>query len=125
MGSSFDVEKLRETAKEYIWPTFGKDPSFYDSPGSIVVSAEGSYVTDVEGYPGLIVHGPLTATLLLELVRREVPSESIKTAVIRARRPLFSGSRFRVEGLPTESGAHTWAVDPEGFVAMTADVTFA
>ena len=81
-------------------------------------------MTDVEGYPGLIVHGPLTATLLLELVRRELPKESIKTAVIRARRPLFSGSCFRVEGLPTESGARTWAVDPEGFVAMTADVTF-
>ena len=95
--------------------TFNGHRIHYDAP----------YVTDVEGYPGLIVHGPLTATLLLELVRRELPNESIKTTVIRARRPLFSGSRFRVEGLPTESGAHTWAVDPEGFVAMTADVTFA
>ena len=94
--------------------TFNGHRIHYDAP----------YVTDVEGYPGLIVHGPLTATLLLELVRRELPNESIKTTVIRARRPLFSGSRFRVEGLPTESGAHTWAVDPEGFVAMTADVTF-
>jgi adenosylmethionine-8-amino-7-oxononanoate aminotransferase len=49
MESTFDVEKLRASAKEYIWPTFGKDPSFFDGPGSIVVSAEGPYVTDVEG----------------------------------------------------------------------------
>ncbi len=84
-----------------------------------------AYVTEVEGYPGLIVHGPLTATLLLELVRRERPEELIKTVVVRARRPLFAGTRFRVEGLPTETGAHTWAVDSGGCVAMTANVTFA
>ena len=95
--------------------TFNGHRIHYDTP----------YVTEVEGYPGLIVHGPLTATLLLELVRRERPDELIKTVVVRARRPLFSGTRFRVEGLPTETGAHTWAVDSGGFVAMTANVTFA
>lgn len=95
--------------------TFNGHRIHYDTP----------YVTEVEGYPGLIVHGPLTATLLLELVRRERPSESIETVVIRAQRPLFAGLRFRVEGFPTETGAHTWAVDSDGFVAMTADVTFA
>ena len=31
------------------------------------------YVTEVEGYPGLVVHGPLIATLLLDLLRRELP----------------------------------------------------
>ena len=31
------------------------------------------YVTQVEGYPGLIVHGPLIATLLLDLLRRHAP----------------------------------------------------
>ena len=82
------------------------------------------YVTETEGYPGLIVHGPLTATLLLELVRRERPDDKIKTAIVRARRPLFAGESFRVEGVPTELGARTWAVDPDGFIAMTIDVTF-
>ena len=95
--------------------TFNGHRIHYDTP----------YVTEVEGYPGLIVHGPLTATLLLELVRRERPYESIETVVIRAQRPLFAGLRFRVEGFPTETGANTWAVDSDGFVAMTADVTFA
>src|SRR6218665_2259233 len=31
------------------------------------------YANAVEGYPGLIVHGPLIATLLLDLLRREMP----------------------------------------------------
>ena len=94
--------------------TFNGHRIHYDMP----------YVTNVEGYPGLIVHGPLTATLLLELVRRELPERSIQTAVVRARRPLFSGDSFKVEGFPSASGAHTWAVDPQGFIAMTLDVIF-
>jgi len=94
--------------------TFNGHRIHYDMP----------YVTKTEGYPGLIVHGPLTATLLLELIRRERPDDEIRTVTVRARRPLFAGARFRVEGLPTEYGASTWAVDPDGFIAMTLDVTF-
>ena len=94
--------------------TFNGHRIHYDMP----------YVTKTEGYPGLIVHGPLTATLLLELIRHERPDDEIKTVIVRARRPLFAGANFKVEGLPTEFGASTWAVDPDGFVAMTLDVTF-
>jgi len=94
--------------------TFNGHRIHYDMP----------YVTNVEGYSGLIVHGPLTATLLLELVRRELPNETIKTATVRARRPLFSGNNFRVEGSYSEGKASTWAVDSSEFLAMTVDVTF-
>ena len=94
--------------------TFNGHRIHYDMP----------YVTKTEGYPGLIVHGPLTATLLLELIRSERPDDEIRTVIVRARRPLFAGASFRVEGLPTEYGASTWAVDPDGFIAMTLDVTF-
>jgi 3-methylfumaryl-CoA hydratase len=42
------------------------------------------YVTEVEGYPGLVVHGPLIATLLLDLVRREMPEADVERFEFRA-----------------------------------------
>src|SRR5690606_34931404 len=56
------------------------------------------YATGVEGYPGLVVHGPLIATLLLELLRREVPDDSVTRFGFRAKRPLFDIHRFTVCG---------------------------
>ena len=44
-----DADTLRETAKAHLWPTFGKDPSFFDSPASIITQGRGSMVTDVDG----------------------------------------------------------------------------
>jgi len=43
------VEKLVATAKEYLWPAFARDASFFDSPLSIMKSAEGNYITDSFG----------------------------------------------------------------------------
>ena len=85
------------------------------------------YVTEVEGYPGLIVHGPLIATLLLDLVRRERPGASVTGFSFRARRPLFSPEPFTVRGWPAEDGrsVRLAAVDHEGAAAMTAEATLA
>ena len=47
------------------------------------------YVTEVEGYPGLIVHGPLIATLLMDLVRRHAPQADVATFRFKAVRPTF------------------------------------
>ncbi len=47
------------------------------------------YVTEVEGYPGLIVHGPLIATLLMDLVRRNLPAADVATFRFKAVRPTF------------------------------------
>src|SRR5215212_2112595 len=47
------------------------------------------YVTEVEGYPGLVVHGPLIATLLMDLVRRQRPDAQVERFVFRAVRPTF------------------------------------
>ena len=44
-----DAATLKETAKAHLWPTFGKDPSFFDSPASIITQGRGSMVTDVDG----------------------------------------------------------------------------
>ncbi len=62
------------------------------------------YVTEVEGYPGLIVHGPLLATLLLDLVRRNAPDADVAGFRFRAVRPTFDLHPFRVNGEPQNDG---------------------
>jgi len=44
-----EVEKLVSTAKEYLWPAFGRDASFFDLPVSLIDSGEGRYITDSFG----------------------------------------------------------------------------
>ncbi|NMI01881.1 hypothetical protein HF526_31975 [Pseudonocardia sp. K10HN5] len=50
------------------------------------------YVTGVEGYPGLVVHGPLLALLLLELPRRHAPDRPVTAFSFRLSRPAFAGT---------------------------------
>ncbi len=78
-----------------------------------------SYVTGVEGYPGLIVHGPLIATLLLDLLRRNLPAATVRSFSFRAVRPLFDIAPFAVCGRPEADGRVTlWARDATGALAM-------
>ena len=58
------------------------------------------YVTEVEGYPGLIVHGPLIATLLVDLVRQSIPGCKLKSFEFRAIRPTFDINIFKVSAKP-------------------------
>jgi 3-methylfumaryl-CoA hydratase len=53
------------------------------------------YATEVEGYPGLVVHGPLLATLLLDLLQRSLPGALVKRFEFRAVSPLFDVSAFK------------------------------
>jgi 3-methylfumaryl-CoA hydratase len=80
------------------------------------------YVTEVEGYPGLIVHGPLIATLLLDLLRSELPDAVVRRYEFRAVRPLFDINPFDVCGEPSADGksVRLWARDHEGWLAMDA-----
>ncbi len=57
-----------------------------------------SYVTGVEGYPGLVVHGPLQATLLLDLLDRHLPGARVASFTFRARSPVFDTAPFDVCG---------------------------
>jgi len=84
-----------------------------------------SYVTGVEGYPGLVVHGPLLATLLLDLVRRQQPGADVETFRFRAIRPTFDLNAFRVNGAPEPGGKSVklWAQDHEGWLTMDALAT--
>lgn len=80
------------------------------------------YVTEVEGYPGLIVHGPLIATLLLDLLRRQLPDARVSKLEFRAVRPIFDIHAFDVCGdrLPDGKTVHLWARDHDGWLAMDA-----
>ena len=85
------------------------------------------YVTEVEGYPGLIVHGPLIATLLVDLVRRQLPGGFIKRFEFKAVRPIFDLHLFRLNGQPSADGKRVklWAEDHEGWLAMQATAELA
>jgi 3-methylfumaryl-CoA hydratase len=80
------------------------------------------YATEVEGYPGLVVHGPLIATLLLDLLRRNLGDTTVTSLSFRAMRPLFDIAPFRVRGKVASDGktAQLWATDSEGWLAMEA-----
>jgi 3-methylfumaryl-CoA hydratase len=56
------------------------------------------YATGVEGYPGLVVHGPLLALLALELPRRELPAAVVAEVDYRLVRPAFAGEPLVATG---------------------------
>ncbi|CAO3440240.1 COGs COG3777 [Azospirillum endophyticum] len=80
------------------------------------------YVTEVEGYPGLIVHGPLIATLLLDLLRHRMPDAEVASYSFKAVRPTFDINPFSVCGTPSADGktVRLWAKDHEGWLTMDA-----
>ncbi len=91
--------------------TFNGHRIHYDRP----------YVTEVEGYPGLIVHGPLIATLLLDGLRRERPDARVKRFSFKALRPVFDLHAFTVCGrFESPATAQLWTRDHEGWLTMQA-----
>ena len=90
--------------------TFNGHRIHYDHP----------YATGEEGYPGLVVHGPLIATLLLDLLRRSRPRLRVKTFDFKAVSPLFDCAPFDVCGRLDDDTATLWARGPGGALAMQA-----
>ena len=78
------------------------------------------HATDVEGYPGLVVHGPLIATLLLDLLRRHLPTAEVAAFEFKAVRPTFDGQRLHLCGRTDGDAVALWAQDHEGRLAMQA-----
>jgi 3-methylfumaryl-CoA hydratase len=85
------------------------------------------YVTETEGYPGLVVHGPLIATLLLDLLRRNLPDAVLKSFTFRAIKPTFDIASFSVCGKVEADGktVRLWGKDAEGWLTMDATATIA
>ncbi len=84
-----------------------------------------SYVTEVEGYPGLVVHGPLIATLLVDLARRHCPGMRATRFEFKAVHPIFDIHRFAVCGREVDAGRLAlWARDHQGRLAMQARLDY-
>ena len=83
------------------------------------------YVRQEEHYPGLIVHGPLQTTLLLELCRHHA-SRPVRRLEYRALLPLFHTERFTVNGNPAADGssAELWTANAAGVIAMAGTAQF-
>ena len=81
------------------------------------------YVRDVEGYPGLIVHGPLLATLMLGLAVSESSGRAIRRFAFRGKRPVFADQAFTLCGKPEADDRKVglWIADQDGFLTMQGE----
>jgi 3-methylfumaryl-CoA hydratase len=95
--------------------TFNSHRIHYDYP----------YTTQVEGYPDLIVHGPLLFTLLVQAMSQEHPQLGIKSLTMRAMRPLYCNRPFRLQGQLShdKQQAQLWSLDEHGSVTMQVDIS--
>ncbi|AOJ33634.1 FAS1-like dehydratase domain-containing protein [Burkholderia metallica] len=90
--------------------TFNGHRIHYDRP----------YAMREEGYPGLVVHGPLIAMLLLEALRRTHPDRTVRRFAFKAVSPLFDTAPFTVNGTLEGHAARLWACGPQRQLAMQA-----
>lgn len=95
--------------------TFNGHRIHYDQP----------YAREEEGYPGLVVHGPLTATLLQQFALEHGGARQLASFDFRGVSPLFVGRTFTLEGRESDSGGLAlWARGPDGELAMSATASF-
>ena len=84
-----------------------------------------SYAREAEGYPNLVVHGPLTATLLQQFAMVHGGGRSLARFDFRGVSPLFVDRAFSLEGREADDGTLAlWARGPEGELAMSATAAF-
>jgi 3-methylfumaryl-CoA hydratase len=85
------------------------------------------YAVKKEGYPGLVVHGPLIATLLVDLIRRHAPQRRIETFAFRAVSPLFENNEMSLNAEPPEADGtmRLWAANAAGHLAVSAEARLA
>jgi 3-methylfumaryl-CoA hydratase len=82
------------------------------------------YATGEEGYPGLVVQGPMLAMLMLELVRERWPRRWVRRFEFRAMAPLFDdGEPVRVCATTDGSRVRVWVADQRGGLHMRGEVT--
>jgi 3-methylfumaryl-CoA hydratase len=95
--------------------TFNGHRIHYDQP----------YVTGTEGYPGLIVHGPMMGMVQIELARRSNPDRTPRSFEFRALSPVYAGSAFSVHARREADGSVvTWIADRNGGLSQTGKATF-
>jgi 3-methylfumaryl-CoA hydratase len=82
------------------------------------------YVTKVEGYPGLIFHGPMQAAFLVEFAAKLHGGAAPKKFVYRGVQPLFEGSEFSVNANDTDPGMELWTANSDGAPTMKGTATW-
>lgn len=82
-----------------------------------------AYAGDEEGYPGLVVHGPLLMTLLLELLAENVPGAKLAHLDYRAHSALYDIETFTLNGTSDGGTVRLWAAGPGERLAMSATAT--
>ena len=83
------------------------------------------YATGVEGYPGLVVHGPLMGLMQMELARRSAPGRRVSAFEFRAMSPGFETTPFSVNATPDGDAIATWIARADGGLAQQGRVSFA
>ena len=91
--------------------TFNSHRIHYDLP----------YAREGEGYRGLVVHGPLTATLLLDLAQRELGANALAAFTMRAQAPAFVGEPMHLVGRAKDGGWVMAAIGSDGRTIMAAE----
>ena len=78
------------------------------------------YVREVEGYPGLLVHGPLLATLLIDEFLRRFPGRPVREYSFRVVHPVFDRETFRLCGREPDAAGHTelWVANEAGALCL-------
>lgn len=94
--------------------TFNSHKIHYDRP----------YAMQEEGYPGLVVHGPFLATLLMHFFKQEYPNKTIQSFDFRAVNPVFDFNEFSICGDVQDQTAELWIEKENNQIAMKAKVTF-
>lgn len=111
---SHDVEPTPVMLFRYSAVTFNGHRIHYDYP----------YTNAVEGYPGLVVHGPLIATKVLQSFTEANPQKEVGYFAFRGVRPLLGSDAFKVEGAFTDEGAAELWAQQGGTIAQKAEVKF-
>jgi 3-methylfumaryl-CoA hydratase len=83
------------------------------------------YAIEQEFYPALVVHGPLLATLLLDLLHEKLPDVRVASYRFRAMRPTFDTSAFQISGKRDGDSVSLWTTDHEGCLGMSATARLA
>ncbi|MBK5962191.1 hypothetical protein CCR97_28955 [Rhodoplanes elegans] len=84
------------------------------------------YAKDTEKYPGLVLHGPLQALLLLEAAKRHAPDRVPSSYSFRAVHPVFGHDRVTLMGVARDDGGvDLFTVNGDGHVGMQATVAWA
>ena len=82
------------------------------------------YVIKVEGYPGLIFHGPMQAAFIVELAAKLHDGQPPKKLAYRGVQPLFEGTEFSVNASDKDGGMELWVANAEGQPTMKGTATW-